>query len=857
MRRPVGLLLALAVLLSGATATVAQASPEVSLVGEVERLVVELTDGTDVDLTMVVPAEGQAVRVENEALAEVPSGAVVEVALRDGVVGQGAIDPDGGAPVADAVVVVEAEPAAPADAAVPADAAAPAETAVPADAAADRTETAPVADGVPVSDGVPGSMARTVHVLTATLPGQAAGSITTATLAGEVASSISPYWSDSTGGVVTFTTGSQVAAATFDGWGSTSTCTSGQILAFLSWTAAQAGVSPTVSTRRHTLTWTPAFAACGGFSGVANLADGGSAWINGATNAASRVGTSIHELGHTMRLHHSDTRFACSGGADGHASQCTTAEYGDAYDTMGVVAQGVDGPLSGAQLDVLGLLGPASTLDLTASTEVTLAPVGGLTGLRFVRLQTDDATYYLELRGAVGRDTDLATVRRGCPTGVSVCTYERVVPGVLVRRVDADATTTRTALLRAGAGGAWAMQAGGVFTTADGEWRVSVLSASTSAAQLRVERLVAPAPAGDAVYQPVTPTRAASGLVLGPGASSVLTIPDVPAQATAVSLNITSAGVRDISFLSACATGTPLDACRATSVANPMPYSDTAAAATVALGGVAGDQVTIYNNAGTLVLYVDVQGFFAAGAGVSGSLFVPVDPVRAMDRGFGAGEAHTLTLPDVPPGATAVAVNLTYSGASSTSFTSLCPAGGQLATCTATSAINPMRGRDAANLVTVRLGGPANDQLTVYNNAGTVRLIADVRGYYVDESVAPAGAGTYYPVSPVRVLNRLPMGAGGWHVQALPDVPVGATAALVNLTSAAVTGTSYVSACSADTPVSTCRATSVLNPMAGLDSPNNAVVQLGGTAGDQVLLYNNGATIGLIVDVLGYFVPRP
>lgn len=816
-------LLALAASTTAGAAAAGAGAGATEVTGEVQRIVVELLDGSAVHVTAVVPEDGASVAVDPDALAAVETGSVVKALV---------------GPVTDANQEVTS-----------------------AGAGADVLEVDTVLAAAPAIEAAPafgaGVYARAVPVLTALLPGQTSDldGVTPAMLAADMTDEVQPYWSDSTDGAVQLSAGTEIAAGSYPGWGDAATCTNDQVLAFLDWTAQVAGVYPTAGQMRHTVAYTPRMAACR-FAGAAHVSLGGSAWINGKDGLSSRADIIAHELGHTLALGHSDSRFDCVTGTDGAAADCKLGAYGSAYDTMGFY-NGENGPLSGAQLDVIGLLTPTSAVVATSSRDVTLAPVGGLAGVRFLTFSTGGATYYVEYRGAVGRDADLATVREGCPTGAPSCVWTRYVPGVVVHRSDDPRPGMSPTLLRAGGTG-FVLPAGQSFTTADGVYRLQVTSTSTSGAQVSLLNLTEPpppepaAPAG-AAYVPVAPTRVMSRVPMGPASTTTLTIPGVPAGATAVALNVTATAVGSTSYISACATGTPLDTCRATSALNPTPGADTASAVLVALGGPARDQVTLYNNAGTLALIADLQGFYVDGP-TGGATFVSQSPARAMDRRFGPAEPFTLTLRDVPAGATAVALNITSSAASRISYISACPQGQALSTCTRSSTLNPLPGRDLANFSVVKLGGAYGTQVTLYNNAGDGRIIADVAGYFVDASQAPAGTGRYEAIAPVRALDREPFAAGTVRTLTLADVPVGATAVAMNLTAAGTTGTSYVSACPGGTPVTTCRTTSVFNPARGVDTSNNVMVKLGGPSGNQVLLYNDRSTIALIADVQGYFI---
>ena len=409
--------LSLAVLLMGATPASAHEDPTTTVVGEVRHLAVEHLDGSSLDLTLVVPEDGEAVRVRGEGIEAVASGAVVEVEvedLRDDPFQ--ATDPSAGATVTDVAVVAEPEPAA---AAVP-------------------------SPGSGLAAAVTGL--REVAVLTGTIGTQVADAVTPATIAAEVTEQVAPYWSDSTGGVIGFHVGSQLDAGAFTGASVSGGCSDTFIHEVLDWSAEQAGMSPTVNRRRHTVLYTPHWGACG-FAGVAEVADGGSSWINGGTTG--RWVTIAHELGHTLTLGHSFSRPDCRPlgvVTDGSAEQCHTGAYGDAYDVMGVVTNNVNaGPLSGAHLARLGLLTPDSAATATGPTLVTLAPVATLAGLCFLRFTSGGVTYHVEYRGAVGRDADLGETRRRAARKASTAAATRSSP-----RVSSSGESTRPRSTRTG-----------------------------------------------------------------------------------------------------------------------------------------------------------------------------------------------------------------------------------------------------------------------------------------------------------------------------------------------------------------------------------------------------------------------
>ncbi|MBO1753164.1 hypothetical protein J4G33_15240 [Actinotalea sp. BY-33] len=443
-------------------ATEGSTEPE-TVTGEVQRLAVELRDGGGFQLTFVVPTEGDPVRVPDEEIAEVTTGSTVEVV----VVGVDPLEEITEPETSAELLAVDVLTAAP-----------------EANVLAEATE-AEVAD--PEIAQAPGVVAvRPVHLISGRLSGQTLDAIRSADLATDLTTLVTPYWSDSTAGQVVFSESSRRNGAVHSTWGKTTTCTNSQILGTLAWASALVGLPRPAGDGQHAVLYTPDVAACG-FSGVAHVANGGAAWLNGDTKRSSRWMTFAHELGHTLTLGHSNSYVYCGDLADG--DECLPGEYGDAYDIMGVGTSA--GPLSGAHLQTLGLLDSASTVSASGSTTVALAPVGGLTGTRFLTFTSGGVTYHVEYRAAVGRDADLATNRGGCALGVFYCTgLDRYTPGVVVRRVDSPGAGADTLLLDAGVedpayvtSEPWfVLKQGRTFTTADGGAVVKVTAQSSGSA---------------------------------------------------------------------------------------------------------------------------------------------------------------------------------------------------------------------------------------------------------------------------------------------------------------------------------------------------------------------------------------
>ena len=114
--------------------------------------------------------------------------------------------------------------------------------------------------------------------------------------------------------------------------------------------------------------------------------------------------------------------------------------------------------------------------------------------------------------------------------------------------------------------------------------------------------------------------------------------------------------------------------------------------------------------------------------------FTGTTPTRVLDTRtgvgapaakLGAGATLTLTVPGLPAGVTAVALNVTATGPSAASFLTVYPGGTTRPTA---SNLNFVAGQTIPNMVLVPLG--AGGKVTFYNNTGTVNVIADLVGYF-------------------------------------------------------------------------------------------------------------------------------
>ncbi len=368
-------------------------------------------------------------------------------------------------------------------------------------------------------------------------------------------------------------------------------------------------------------------------------------------------------------------------------------------------------------------------------------------------------------------------------------------------------------------------------------------------------------PAG-ANYTPITPTRILDTRNATGGHHAVLTAgttvtfgvtPDVPADATAVAINLTGTGATASTFLSAFAGGTSFPG---TSNLNLSPIDRTAAVfAVVGLG--AAKSIAVRNSGGTVNVVVDELGYFSPGTGTGRYTGLPA-PHRVLDTRTATGGHHaklgsagTVTVdPAVPAEATAAIVNVTVVGGTS-GFVSAAP------TCSHTSSTLNYGRYVRANLAAVKLDG--SGEFCISNGGSLVDVIVDVLGYMSD-----TGALYYALPSAERIVDtRTGNGgsAGGaasrpfgpavttsFYGSNVGRVPASAKALLTGVVEASATSGSYLSFFPGATqPASP---TSTMNFTAGRVVANATIV---GLSLNRFAIYNSGGSTNAAVDLFGYF----
>ncbi len=395
----------------------------------------------------------------------------------------------------------------------------------------------------------------------------------------------------------------------------------------------------------------------------------------------------------------------------------------------------------------------------------------------------------------------------------------------------------------------------------------------------------APAPVSAGVastYTPVTPkrlldTRAGVGVPtgkIGPAGTVDLAVRGaqtaqgaVPANASAVVLNLTVTGTTASTDVRAYPAGTPIPGA---SNVNASAGQTVPNLVTVRIGD--NGAITLRNSGGSVHLIGDIAGWYTPDS--AGTGFAPLDPSRILDtrapavgapaakvgpKGFvdlqvtGSLPTADGTTVTVPADARAVVLNVTATGVTSGTDVRVYPTPTDNAV-PEVSNLNVRAGQTTPNLVTVAVGDGGKVRLR--NLGGSISLIADLAGYY-----SPGAAGRFVPVAPARFLDTrsgvgaapIPTAAGGvadLKVAGTRGVPMNATAAVLNLTGTGVSASTDVRAYPFG--AGTVPTVSNLNLTKGATRANLTIVKTGSDG--RIRVRNGAGNVNLIGDLAGYFV---
>jgi CSLREA domain-containing protein len=338
----------------------------------------------------------------------------------------------------------------------------------------------------------------------------------------------------------------------------------------------------------------------------------------------------------------------------------------------------------------------------------------------------------------------------------------------------------------------------------------------------------------------------------------------VPADASAVALNITASGAPIAGFVTVFPCGSPQP------LASNLNYVSGSTIPNLVISKIGtGGTVCIFNSS-PVDLIADLNGYFPAAA--TYQTMVPArlletrtgDPafqtVDGQSQGIGLRPIGTVTelqitgRDGVPGNASAVALNVTATGATIPGFVTVFPCGSPQPLA---SNLNYVGGSTIPNLVIAKIGTAGKVCLF---NSSPVHLVADINGYF------PAST-TYVTMSPQRVLETRtgdpafatvdgqfqgiglrPIGTvTELQITGRAGVPVGASSVVLNVTATGATIAGFVTVfpCGVDQPLA-----SNLNYVAGSTIPNLVIAQVG--LGGKVCLFNS-SPVHLVADVNGYF----
>lgn len=204
----------------------------------------------------------------------------------------------------------------------------------------------------------------------------------------------------------------------------------------------------------------------------------------------------------------------------------------------------------------------------------------------------------------------------------------------------------------------------------------------------------------------------------------------VPANATGVVLNVTAVSPDAAGYVTVYPNGVtrPL-----ASNLNFVPGDVVPNLVIVGIG--TSGKVNLFNANGTIDLVADIVGYYSPDN--TAKQFYPVTPVRALDTRNGTGGVSApvgqgasidLTVRGangIPAGASAIVMNTTAVTPNAASYLTAWPTG---VTRPLASNLNYVVGDIVPNLVQVGIG--SNGKVSLFNNAGSVDLVADLTGYF-------------------------------------------------------------------------------------------------------------------------------
>ncbi len=345
---------------------------------------------------------------------------------------------------------------------------------------------------------------------------------------------------------------------------------------------------------------------------------------------------------------------------------------------------------------------------------------------------------------------------------------------------------------------------------------------------------------------------------LGPQSTRTLKVSGVagvPTTANAVELNLTVTDTTAATYATVFPTGQSLPNAASLTAAKGQTVGHLVE---VPIG--ANDEISIFNDAGSSHVVVDLEGYYTPGTGAAGRL-VPLTPTQVLNTAakggggpLGAGVSRALKVTGVggvpKTGVAAVEFDLTSANTTAASWAAVYPAG---ITRPLSSNIDWQPGQSASNLVVAPVG--KGGEVELFNHVGKTNLVVVITGYITSASATTGSVDT--PMTESVVLNTAGSGGGGpigagkvrsLKLAGLYGIPANATDVVVDITASNTTSTSYLTAYAAG---GTRPAIGELNWLKGNTVSNLVVIPIG--TGGAIDLYNHLGETNVIVSIEGFY----